>query len=269
MSRHIKNFLIPGQAESYIYEDRAGGAENFRDILALQLMNVTGGIVQYGPLAGFNLGTNTTWRRADNGPKLLGFYEQEVCELLARLSRERDTLIDLGGADGYFAVGCLHANLYNECHCYEIVAESRANLAAVAEANSVRDRLQIYEAATSQFPAELTARGVDLSRSVVLIDIEGHEFTVLTEACLSDLSQSHVIVETHPFLAGGGQANYDELVARAGKIFNVHAFQTGARDPSTRPILREHWTDTERWILCSESRATLMTWLYLEPKATA
>ncbi|KVV25045.1 hypothetical protein WK78_02795 [Burkholderia cepacia] len=243
------------------------GAELYRFLLGQRLMHMTGGVVQHGPLKGFNIGTRATWRASDNGPKLLGFYEQEVCDKLYWLRAGRDTLIDLGGADGFYAVGMLKNDLYQQCHCFEIEDASRQNIAAIAEENGVRDRIHLYGAATSTFARDLTDRGVDLARAVVLIDIESAEFDVLTAECLNDLRAAHVIVEIHDFMRPhDGTQRYAELLERAEKVFDVRPFTTGPRDPSQIPLLSQGWTDTDRWLVCSESRATLMTWLHLSPK---
>ncbi len=267
MSRHIENFLTQDEGIQMVNHFTENGAELFRFVLMRRLMHVTSGIVQHGPLAGFNIGNNATWRACDNAPKLIGFYEKEVCELLAHLSASRDTFVDLGGADGYYAVGMVERQIYRESHCYELSDESRANIAAIAAENHVADRVQLYGAATPHFARELAARGVDFRRATVLVDIEGAEFDVLTEECLNDLRDAHVIVEIHDFMRPhDGKQRCAELLERAGRIFHVHSFTTGARDPSSIPMLRSGWTDTERWLLCSESRATCMTWLHLEPK---
>ncbi|AFJ90394.1 hypothetical protein MYA_6060 (plasmid) [Burkholderia sp. KJ006] len=255
------------EALDMLHERFWEGAELYRFLLSQRLMHATGGVVQHGPLAGFNIGTRATWRASDNGSKLLGFYEKEVCDLLAELAVERETLVDLGGADGFYAVGMVKTGVYQHCHCFEIEDASRENIAAIADANGVRDRVHLYGAATPTFARILTDRGVNLARSTVLIDIESAEFDVLTSDCLQDLRRAHVIVEIHDFMRPhDGKQRYAELLERAAQVFDVRVFTTGLRDPSQAPLLNEGWTDTDRWLVCSESRATLMTWLHFAPK---
>lgn len=270
MSAHIKDYLTADEALQMLHGQFSHAADLYRFILMRRVMHVTGGVIQHGPLAGFNIGQFATWREDDNAAKLLGFYEQEVCTLLARLAGpQRDVLVDLGGADGYYAVGMIARGIYRESHCFEIVDASRANIAAIATANGVADRVHLYGAATPSFAADLVSRGIDFRRASVLVDIESAEFEVLTAECLHDLRHAHVIVEIHDFMRPhDGAQRYAELCERAQVEFNVHVLTTGARDPSAIPLLRSGWTDTDRWLLCSESRATLMTWLYLEPKET-
>jgi hypothetical protein len=266
MSHHITGAFSADELEQMLEFSTSNGAELRRFVLMRRLMHLTGGIIQHGPLAGFNLGGLATWREADNGVKLLGFYEQEVCDLLARIASTRDVFIDLGGADGYYAVGLVAKNLYHESHCFELEEMSRANITRNAVNNNVADRVHVYHAATPSFAEDLAAHGVDFARAAVLVDIEGAEFDVLTNECLTQLQRAHVIVELHEFLRPDGKKRLQDLLERSAELFNVHTLTTGARDPSKIPALASGWNDTDRWLLCAESRATLMTWLYLEPK---
>lgn len=267
MDQPVKSSISPDNTLYLLRYASANAAELYRVLLAERLLHITGGIVQHGPLKGFNLGVRATWGLAESGPKLLGFYEKEVCDLLVELARDRDTFINLGGGDGFYAVGLIKAGLYRESHCYEISAASRSNITAVAEANQVGGRIHLHELATPVFARELVSIGVDLKRCTVLMDIESDEFDVLTDECLHDLRDTHVIIEIHDFMRPyDGKQRYADLLRRIDRHFRVRPFTTGARNPAEIPLLQEDWTDTDRWLLCSESRPTLMTWLHLAPR---
>ncbi|WP_296223703.1 hypothetical protein [Ralstonia sp. UBA689] len=233
-----------------------------------RLWDATGGVVQHGLLTGYYLGDRATWRTADNGAKLLGLYEQEVCDLIARIKGNRSTLVDLGAADGFYGVGLIATNHFQQSYCYEVVPESRENLKQIAEQAGVGDRVHIFGEATSNFTAELTAAGVQFSDAVVLCDIEGYEFQVLTRNCLADMKDAHIIIEVHDFCVvdGSGPQQLRELIERAGEFFHIHEYKAGARDLSSIPLIADHWNDNDRWLLCSEGRAKLMSWLHFEPK---
>lgn len=267
MDQPVMPSVSPDNALYLLRQATSNAADLYRTLLADRLLHLTGGIVQHGPLKGFNIGIRTNWGLAESGPKLVGFYEKEVCELLADLARDRDTLVNLGGGDGFYAVGMVKAGLYRESHCYELNANSRSNIAAVADANQVRERVHLYDLATAAFTHELAAIGVDFTRSTVLVDIESDEFDVLTDECLLALRHAHVIIEIHDFMRPfDGKQRYADLLARAQCHFSVRTFTTGARNPAEIPLLQEQWTDTDRWLLCSESRPTLMKWLHLAPR---
>jgi hypothetical protein len=62
-----------------------------------------------------------------------------------------DVLVDLRGADGFYAVGMVERGHFRESHCFEIQDDSRANIAAIAADNGVAERVHLYGAATSTF----------------------------------------------------------------------------------------------------------------------
>ncbi|MDN7900778.1 hypothetical protein QZM82_31770 [Burkholderia cepacia] len=215
MSQHVKDYLSGDEALQMLHAQFSHSADLYRFLLMRRVMHLTGGVIQHGPLAGFNIGKHATWREEDNASKVLGFYEQEVCALLERLVARCDVLVDLGGADGFYAVGMVERGLYRESHCFEIEDQSRANIAAIAAANGVADRVHLYGAATSTFACDLSAAGVDFRRAAVLVDIESNEFDVLTAECLRDLRHSHVIVEIHDFMGALQKTENNARLARA------------------------------------------------------
>ncbi|VXB59998.1 Methyltransferase FkbM domain protein [Burkholderia sp. 8Y] len=234
-----------------------------------RLWRATNGVVQHGLLKGYFLGERATWRYEDTGTKLVGLYELEVCELIGTIHRGRSTFIDLGAADGFYGIGLVSTGVFERSICYEIDEASRDNLRNLADERGVGSRVDIRGAATSTFADELAAQGVDFRDSVVLCDIEGHEFETLTRECLRTLKNAHIIVEVHDFMIVGAdrQTWLPNLIARASEYFNVTEIKVGARDLSHIPLIADHWTDSDRWLLCSEGRAKPMTWLHFEPKS--
>ncbi|MDR5853719.1 hypothetical protein P9239_15500 [Caballeronia sp. LZ062] len=234
-----------------------------------RLWRATNGVVQHGLLKGYFLGERATWRYEDTGTKLVGLYELEVCELIRRIHRGRSTFIDLGAADGFYGIGLVSTGVFERSICYEIDEASRDNLRNLANERGVGDRVNILGAVTSTFADELSAHGVDFKDCVLLCDIEGHEFETLTRECLRTLRHAHVIVEIHDFMIVGPDRHtwLPNLVARASDYFNVTEIKAGARDLTQIPLIADNWTDSDRWLLCSEGRAKPMTWLHFEPKS--
>jgi hypothetical protein len=238
-----------------------------RAYLGRRLWKQTNGVVQHGLLKGYFLGDDAHWRAEDNAAKLVGLYEQEVCQLLERVRDGRKTFIDLGAADGFYGIGLIATNAFERSICYEVNLRSQENLRKLALVHGVADRVEILGAVSPDFAAQLAHRGIDFADAVVLVDIEGHEFETLTRDCLHQLRKAHVIVEIHDFMVVEyGPRWYRELLERARECFDITEYRTGARDLSGIPLLADHWTDTDRWLLCSEGRAKLMSWLHLAPK---
>jgi hypothetical protein len=114
----------------------------------------------------------------------------------------------------------------------------------------------------------IEAEGVALDRCVVLCDIEGAEFALFTDEVLHSLRRAHVIVELHDFLLSDPvqrETAIADLKRAAGAHFHVHEITDGLRDMRRIPILQQ-WTDWDTWLLCTEARYRMMSWLWLQPK---
>lgn len=195
---------------------------------------------------------------------LLGMYEREVLDALRDFSTDCDHFIDVGAADGYYAVGALVAGLFDSVVCFETDQLGQQVIAKNAARNRVSDRLTILGEARIDFVQQALAETeVDLSRTVVLMDIEGGEYTLLSDEVLHILRQSRIIVELHHF--GGTDESAERLLRqRLESTFKVTYVQQGFRDPNQIPLLRT-WSDDDRWLICSESRSEVMEWAICEP----
>ena len=91
------------------------------------------------------------WGLADQGAMILGMYEQEVLESLASASENFRVFIDIGAADGYYAVGLLRSGRVDRAICFEANPEGRATIARLAEKNGVSDKMTILGPATDSF----------------------------------------------------------------------------------------------------------------------
>ena len=221
--------------------------------------------VAYGPFAGLTLNRESWWSAADRGTMLLGLYEQEVLQALESAPRSFDTLIDVGAADGYYAIGCLKAGWVNHAYCYEESEAGQQVILSNARANGVAGQVTVLGTADSTFVEHLRAEhSVDPSRCLVIIDIEGGEFDILTPQVLSSLKDSFVIVELHEGVAEATQG-LKSIEGGIGPDVDVSFVSTGPRNPSQFPILSD-WPDDDRWMLCSEGRASLMRWMILSPQ---
>lgn len=221
--------------------------------------------VAYGPFAGLKLDTNSWWGAADRGSMLLGLYESEVLSWMDSARSGRSILIDLGAADGYYAIGALKAGWVERAYCFEMSEAGRTAIQQNADANGVGDRVTILGTATSSFVDDLVRiHGVDISQCLVLIDIEGAEFDVLTSQTLASLSSAAVVIELHEE-PGADPSKIDALMEMCSTGFDCSVLTTTSRDLSVFPELT-NWPDDDRWALCSESRAYQMKWLTLTPK---
>lgn len=236
----------------------------YRRRLSRKIFAQCGGIIQYGPFAGMHWLDNPHRGRSEQGGIIFGLYEQEVLENLVGAPSGYRVFVDVGAADGYYAVGLLHTGRVDRSVAFESMAECRAAIARLAAENSVSDKITILGTASDRFEDMLSAHKINSQESMFLFDIEGAEFKILTEKVFDFLRNSLIIVETHAHIYADPQGEMDRLIKRASRTHRATTWYPGARNPWTIKELDE-FPEIDRWILCSEGRYEIQQWLRFDP----
>jgi precorrin-6B methylase 2 len=220
--------------------------------------------IAYGPFRGMRLGSDIWWGTYDSNSKILGVYEEEVTQKLHDiLSATKAPFVDLGAADGYYAIGVAFSGMADVVYAYEISKKGRASLQANAAANGCAQKVVIAgEADYDSLKALIDKFG----KAVILIDIEGGEYDLLSDRMLDLLKTCHMIVELHPAMVEDGERKEAALVQRAQKHFTPSKLYRESYAPNRFPELNA-FGDDERLLAVSEGRARNPKWLVLEPKA--
>lgn len=219
--------------------------------------------VSYGPFKGLKLSKDIWWGKTDRANMLLGLYEQEITAELMNLPSEYNIFIDIGAADGYYGLGVVVGKLFSKSHCFEINKKGQDVIANSAIENGISSHVTIHGAANSDFLDRFSDD--DLSKSVLLIDIEGGEFELLNKASLRRLKNSIIFIELHNKFLKNSDAILQRLKFDSSEYFTSKEFTTTSRDLSKFPELREY-CDTDRWLIASEGRPFLMSWIRFDPK---
>jgi precorrin-6B methylase 2 len=147
--------------------------------------------VRSGPFAGMDYVLKAT--EGALIPRLLGTYECELHPHLLAFAREGlDTVIDVGCAEGYYAVGLARLMPEAVVHAFDIDEQARAACAELAARNGVAGRVVIGGAFAPDGFEAFAGR-----RVLVMVDAEGGELDVLQPALSPALAQMSLIVETH------------------------------------------------------------------------
>jgi len=232
--------------------------------LSQKVFKQCGGVIWHGPFSGMLLLGDPRWGASDQGAMILGMYEQEVLESLVNAPAHFRTFVDIGAADGYYAVGLLKSGRVDRAICFEADPEGRATIARLAAKNGVSDKVTILGAASDHFVGMLDAYKVNSSETMFLVDIEGAEFKVLTEEVFASLKNSMIIVEAHAHIYADPQTEMEGLIKRASTTHRSTIWYPGPRNPSTFKEL-EDFPETDRWIICSEGRHEIQQWLRFDP----
>lgn len=224
----------------------------------------TGGEVQSGPFRGMKY-----VRGAVGGshlPKLVGCYEKEIVAAIDAIQRlEPACLIDIGAAEGYYAVGM--AMLMPRCRVisYERNETGRQLHAELAELNGVADRNDIRGDCGAPQIREALAE-CD-GTPVIICDVEAYEEVLLDPAEVPALTGAAILVEVHENLRPGLRQLLRDRFAATHEI-TVHEVQP--RSKSDYPF-RAWW---QTWLPrryathpLAEFRQGETPWYWMTPKA--
>jgi hypothetical protein len=219
--------------------------------------------VAYGTFKGMKLSKNTYWSKNDIITHILGVYEKHVLKKIIEFSKKGNyPFIDIGAADGYFAIGMAFSETFKKIYAFEIDEEGRRSLNRNIENNLCKDKVVVDIEANFENLKEI----VDKNKSaVILIDIEGSEFDLLDDNLLKLLSNCYIVCELHPTLSTNGFEKQNMLINNAKAFFDVSTIQRESYSPNKFSELNE-FTDEERLIAFGEGRENNMNWLILEPK---
>jgi hypothetical protein len=198
-------------------------------------------------------------------PKLLGTYEKELLPVVEELvSMSPQTVIDIGAAEGYYAVGIARALPGTQVIAFEADAVNRTLLEKMSDRNGVYGRVSIHGACNAEKLGRILA---DTGPSWIVVDIEGAEREVLDPEQVPPLAGCHLLVEILDTISPG----IGELISR--RFQATHTQQEISQQPRRLvdfPVSRNGILSfTPAWILekaMDEKRASLMRWFYLKPR---
>jgi precorrin-6B methylase 2 len=127
--------------------------------------------------------------------KLLGSYEQELHPAVERLlDAGFETIVNVGAADGYYAVGLALRAPRARVHAFEADDGRRELCEEIARVNGVAERVEIGGACDPDWLAALEGD------CLLVMDCEGCEVGLLGPEQAANLSGSALIVELHDFI---------------------------------------------------------------------
>jgi hypothetical protein len=214
-----------------------------------------GTVVRAGPFAGLRIGATST--EGGHAPRLLGCHEQALHPHLERLiARGFGRVVNVGCADGYYAVGLARRLPAAPVHAHDISERARAACAEVAAMNGVADRVSIGGA--------LDAAALDalLDRPALLVvDIEGAEDALIDPAAAPGIRHAALIVECHEGVKPGIT---QRIAARLGATH--HVTRVDPTVPQTElPAWLNAMSHLDQLLALWEWREAPTPWLVMEP----
>jgi hypothetical protein len=184
---------------------------------AKQFSEAHGAAVLHGPFAGMRYPAESIFSR-HSVPRLLGSYESELHPVIeAALAYQYECIVDIGSAEGYYAVGFALKGL-SPVVTFEADPRELELCQEMARVNNVQDRLTARSFCN---PEALRALATG-KRCFVLSDCEGYESELFGDSTVGALGRSEVLIEIH------GDA-YEPLRARFSKTHLVETFTASDR----------------------------------------
>lgn len=219
--------------------------------------------VAHGAFKGMKLNKKVWWSKNDYITQTLGIYEEHILQKITHFAKNGSTtLIDVGAADGYFAVGMAYSNIYQKVYAFEIEKEGRDRILENANANKCNNKIKIFGEADVSSISKIIDEG---DKVTVMIDIEGAEYDFLSDDMLTILNGNHVVCELHPWMVDGGDNLQIKLLSKASKQFNVELINREIYKPNMFSEF-DNLSDEERLIAVGEGREKNMQWMVLYPK---
>lgn len=220
--------------------------------------------VLYGPFKGMELPGRTSWGGGSIGPKILGTYESELHGPIDRAIAARpDVMVDVGCAEGYYAVGLARYARTIPVIAYDINPNARAVCAEMAAANGVQAIVDV-RGECDHAALQLALEG---KRGFVLCDCEGYERILLDIDRVPALADATLLVELHDWLTDTPDlaAHYRDML---DATHEVEIIPQHGRNPHAIPELAA-LSELDRYMLVSEFRGRAMRWMFAVPRRTA
>ena len=219
-------------------------------------------VKRYGPvvLAGPFAGMQYVAEAAGSSllPKLLGSYEAELHQTVtAIINSGYGRIIDVGCAEGYYAVGLALKVPEARVFAFDIDPRARRLCEQMAGENGVSERVLVRDECNCE---RLDALLDD--RSLVICDCEGFELELLDPDRVPNLRVSDVLVELHDFI---DRSISPTIISRFSETHDISLVSSRERDPSTYPAL-ETFNDWDRHVAVAEFREDQMQWAFMRAK---
>jgi O-antigen biosynthesis protein len=195
-------------------------------------------------------------------PKLLGTYELELHNLINGLCLEQfDTIINVGAAEGYYAVGMARRCPRSKIIAWEAEEAGRRLIAELAEKNGASERVIILGHCDTEKLGDILENNG--GQRLIIMDVEGAEMTLLDPVAVPPLKECTILVEVHDGRKTGPIG--DQLVERFNATHDITRTWSKDRTICDLPI-RRPFLDNHLQSLMDEGRRVGLCWMFMRPR---
>jgi hypothetical protein len=244
--------LLPG---AFTALQRGYGNAGAGERVARELVARHGRVVLGGPFAGMKYVDGAVC--SAYAPKLIGSYEAELHGVICQaINRSYRCVIDVGCAEGYYAVGFARALPEAKVFAFDTDPEARRLCAEMAALNGVADRVTV-----EGFCDTDRLQTLPLSDTLLISDCEGYELELLRPDLVPGLERCDLLVELHDCFHPGLTA---ELTSRFAGTHEIKLIDTAPRQAEQYSALASV-KPKDRMPCMAELRPGPMQWAFMTP----
>lgn len=217
------------------------------------LLQTDGDTIQSGPFKGMHYATRAT--EGARIARILGCYEVTLTPVIeTAINRAYPLVIDLGCAEGYYAVGLATRMPDTRIMARDENPKAQESCAALAKANDVADRVEV--GGLMLHPDFDICKDQD---TLVICDIEGAEDALLDPTKAPGLAHADILVECHDCLTPG----LSDRIAKRFETTHTITRLNRSIDSGALPGWMDRLSDLDRAIALWEWRAGPTPWLWM------
>lgn len=192
--------------------------------------------------------------------KIIGSYEKELHETMEEIKKAGyRRIIDIGCAEGYYAVGLAYSMPGTVVNAYDIDEKALAGLLELAKLNNVTDRIFISNHCDAK---ELNRFRQE--KCLVICDIEGAEENMLDPASADALLKFDMLVEIHD--TSPSHKIHDLLVTRFGDSHQIKFIKMFPRKVKDCQLVKSLISYRSRLLAVNEFRSLGKEWGFFKAK---
>ena len=182
-------------------------------------------------------------------PRLAGTFELELHGAVAALIEARPRLVvNIGAADGYYAVGMALHLPDAEVIAYEADPNRSRICSSVIELNGAQDRVDLRGLCTPEALAQLNPP----PGTAVVCDVDGAERELIDPARVGWLREATLLIEVHESLAAGVTATLEERLGASHSLEWIEPSRRYLADPAHRMLWRTGLSVIQQQMLMQE-----------------
>jgi 23S rRNA U2552 (ribose-2'-O)-methylase RlmE/FtsJ len=195
-------------------------------------------------------------------PKIIGSYERELHPTLFEIIYSKfNNIIDIGSAEGYYAVGLAKKSPNSKIIAFDIKQEANKLCKKLATLNNVENRILIQQKCDSNWLLKYKFTVNDL----IICDCEGYEKELFTKKNIENLRNTTLLIEVHDFVDLTISNFLQDLFRSTHNLKKNNSISDIEKAKTYNYPGTDILTLNEKQILFAENRPGIMEWFYFTP----